>query len=310
MEGRPIAHLGVLATAAGHLWALDCSNRFDGRTWAIEDCRHRSRCLEADLGRAGESVLRVPLMLRGPARRAGRDRGKSDAIDALAAARAALRADRLPLALLAGGTREVRLLLDHGADLVNQNRPGWHLHELGVGAEIAQGTLNRFCVLHRRELVAPIEADARRINELEHTITERVRPLVGHLLALPGCGALSAAKILGEPADVTRFRSKATFARHNGTAPDPGLVGQPRPPPAESRWQPFDQPRLAPHRGDPAACWARTCRPRAPMELATPKPKPSAPCVGSSSMLEHRLVGRRLASLPRLDKGAFDGTRR
>jgi transposase len=41
------------------------------------------------------------------------------------------------------------------------------------------------------------------------------------LIAIPGCGPLSAAKILGETAGVERFKSKDAFARHNGTAPLP-----------------------------------------------------------------------------------------
>ena len=39
--------------------------------------------------------------------------------------------------------------------------------------------------------------------------------------AIPGCGTLTAAKILGETAGVDRFRSKDAYARHNGTAPLP-----------------------------------------------------------------------------------------
>ncbi len=41
------------------------------------------------------------------------------------------------------------------------------------------------------------------------------------LIAIPGCGAITAAKILGETAGVDRFRSEDAFARHNGTAPMP-----------------------------------------------------------------------------------------
>ena len=41
------------------------------------------------------------------------------------------------------------------------------------------------------------------------------------LLAIPGCGALTAAKILGETAGVDRFKSKDAYARHNGTAATP-----------------------------------------------------------------------------------------
>ena len=41
------------------------------------------------------------------------------------------------------------------------------------------------------------------------------------LIAIPGCGAITAAKIVGETAGVDRFRSKDAFARHTGTAPMP-----------------------------------------------------------------------------------------
>ena len=41
------------------------------------------------------------------------------------------------------------------------------------------------------------------------------------LLAIVGCGPLTAAKIVGETAQVGRFRSKDAFARFNGTAPLP-----------------------------------------------------------------------------------------
>ena len=45
------------------------------------------------------------------------------------------------------------------------------------------------------------------------------------LLELVGCGGLTAAKIVAETAGVERFRSRAAFARHNGTAPIPVWSG-------------------------------------------------------------------------------------
>jgi hypothetical protein len=54
------------------------------------------------------------------ARRAGRQRGKSDPIDALATARAALREPGLPVAQLDGETRTLRLLVDHSEDIVGE----------------------------------------------------------------------------------------------------------------------------------------------------------------------------------------------
>ncbi|WP_254923082.1 transposase [Rhodococcus sp. OK302] len=53
------------------------------------------------------------------------------------------------------------------------------------------------------------------IDELAAEITSRATVLAPSLLAIPGCGALTAAKILGETAQVSRFHSKDAFARHN-----------------------------------------------------------------------------------------------
>jgi transposase len=77
----------------------------------------------------------VPTKLMAHARDAARSYGKSDPIDALAVARAALREPQLPAARLAGPARQVRLLVDHRDNLVAErtraiNRLRWHLHEL------------------------------------------------------------------------------------------------------------------------------------------------------------------------------------
>ena len=61
------------------------------RLWALEDCRRLTRWLERQLLAAGEDLVRVPPKLMAPERRHGRARGKSDPIDALAVARAAIR---------------------------------------------------------------------------------------------------------------------------------------------------------------------------------------------------------------------------
>jgi len=45
------------------------------------------------------------------------------------------------------------------------------------------------------------------------------------LLALPGCGELTAAKLIGEAAGVGRFKSEGAFARHAGVAPIPVWSG-------------------------------------------------------------------------------------
>jgi transposase len=60
---------------------------------------------------------------------------------------------------------------------------------------------------------------------LAREITQRVAVLAPALLALVGVGALTAAKIVAEVADVRRFKHKDAFARHNGTAPLPVWSG-------------------------------------------------------------------------------------
>jgi transposase len=240
----------VRATDAGHQqlvrWARQRWSQ--GRTWAVEDCRHVSTRLERALLAAGERVVRVPPKLMAGARAGGRSRGTSDPIDALAIARAALREPGLPVAEHDEPSRELKLLVDHREDLVaertrNQNRLRWHLHELDPELDVPARGLDRLVVLDRLldwlpgqpagmvarlagELLVDIRAATLRINALEREITERVQQLAPALLALLGVGGLTAAKIVGETAKVTRFRSDACFAMHAGVAPIPASSGR------------------------------------------------------------------------------------
>src|SRR5712692_7364938 len=117
-NGRRLAEKTLATTPAGHLELVRWSRRWRERRWALEDCRHLTRRLEADLVRAGELVVRVPPKLMAGSRRSAREPGKSDPIDALSVARAALREPDLPIAHLDGVEREVRLLVDHREDLI------------------------------------------------------------------------------------------------------------------------------------------------------------------------------------------------
>jgi transposase len=65
----------------------------------------------------------------------------------------------------------------------------------------------------------------RQITALEHELRDLVRRLAPALLAVPGCGVLSAALIIGETAGIHRFRDKDAFARFTGTAPVPVWSG-------------------------------------------------------------------------------------
>ena len=243
--------LGVRVTkstsTAAHLELVRWAGRFGPeRRWAVEDCRHLSRRLEGDLLAAGEQIVRVPPKLMAGARRSARTYGKSDPIDALAVARAALREPGLPVARLEGPERELRLLVDHREDLVAErtraiNRLRWHLHELdpawdprprslagaralGVVAARLAG-MDGLVAKIAADLTARIAALTSDVKVLEREITARVRQLAPALLALPGVAELTAAKIVAETAGADRFRSKDAFARHNGTAPLPVWSG-------------------------------------------------------------------------------------
>jgi transposase len=210
--------------------------------WALEDCRHVTRGLERTLLEAGERLVRVPPRLTAPQRRRGRSRGKSDAIDALAVARAALQEPELDRPRAGEQTlRELKLLVDHRDDLVSerrrcQQRLRWHLHELDPTLTVPLGALDRGVWLERlgrqlarreqatqvriaRELLGRCRSLTRSIGELERELQARTSRLAPRLLELAGCGAVSAAKLLCEIGPIERFRSDAQLARHAGVAP-------------------------------------------------------------------------------------------
>ena len=246
--GRQLGQFTVSADGKGHDKALRWARQqFPGeRRWGIEDCRHLSARLERDLLSGGEQVVRVPPKLMAQSRASARTRGKSDPIDALAVARAVLREPDLPVAAHDETSRELKLLVDRREDLVGErtrmvNRFRWHLHELDPQLDRSVRSLERAktrLVLAEQlshfdglvaELTRDILADIDRItgviNALETRISHRVEEQAAGLIGIPGCAALTAAKIVGETAGIGRFRSEACYARHAGVAPIPVWSG-------------------------------------------------------------------------------------
>jgi transposase len=241
--GELRSEVTVKARPQGHAKLIQWARALDSeRVFALEDCRHVSGALERFLIARGERVVRVPPKLMGEARRSARSFGKSDAIDALAVARAALREPDLPEAHLDGPEREIQLLTDHREDLVGertriQNRLRWHLHDLDPAldeqakrlershrrldaiarrlARLGQTVQVRVC----RDLVRRLKALSRDIKALEAELDELVGRHAGALLELPGCGTLTTAKLIAEVAGVERFSSDAKLAKLAGVAP-------------------------------------------------------------------------------------------
>ncbi|AEI12055.1 IS110 family RNA-guided transposase [Cellulomonas gilvus] len=244
--GKRLAVLTVEARAVGHRQILTWLEQFDGVAVAVEDCRHLTRRLEADLLNAGHQVVRVHTRLMAGMRRSGREPGKSDPIDAEAVARVALREDGLPTAELPGASREIKLLTDHRRTLVArrtamQSKVRWFLHEIDPDLHIPARALRRYQLLDdlqeriacrdgvvaeiARDLLDDIRSLTRRINDIERRLATLVRAGHPSLLEVPGLGVLGAAMIVGETAGARRFRSRHAFARFNGTAPIPVWSG-------------------------------------------------------------------------------------
>lgn len=140
-NGRRLASRTIGTATANHLallvWAKASVNSSSGPSRTVGICRGgwSVTCWRPE-------IVRVPPKLMAGARTAARTFGKSDSIDALAVARAALREPDLPTARLDGPDRNVRLLVDYGESLAAErtrviNRLRWHLHEFDPSWEPA-----------------------------------------------------------------------------------------------------------------------------------------------------------------------------
>jgi transposase len=242
----PVGRAGFSALLS---WARDLGGE---RVWALEDCRHVSGALERFLIERGERVLRIPTNLMAETRKSSRQRGKSDGIDAVNVARAALREGlaTFPAAHLDGPELDLRLLVDHRERLVRHrvelnNTMQWHLHDLWPELQLPGGALfskkwssritRRLARAEQTMRVRIARDELRRLRELtntikslEHEITQLVGQIAPQLLAQPGFGPLIAAKLVGEIAGAQRFATAAKLARAAGVAPIPASSGNTR----------------------------------------------------------------------------------
>ena len=203
---------------------------------------------------AGERVVQGALRTGWArlARVGSASRGKSDQIDSLAIARAVVNdgIEKFPAAFLDERAMEIRLLSDHRHDLVVErtrtiNRLRWHLVVLSpeLEASLKKRSLDQTRVLDRvdrrlrrmpsgarvrvaREQVSQIRGPTRQVNALESELATLVQAHRPQLLAETGCGALTAAILIGRTAGAQRFRTDASFALQSGTAPIPCSSGQ------------------------------------------------------------------------------------
>jgi transposase len=247
--GAALFEAEVDAGGHGYARALRLAKRHapGRRAWAIEGTGSYGAGLARFLTAAGERVLEV-----GRAKRERRSQAKTDALDALLAARSVLGVSK-PATPRAGGRREaLRALMVAREGALTAKKAGLcqlrallvtcpeplrrelrsltrarllrrlagvrpHRHE---DAEVG-GTLTALRALARR--VQALTAEER---ELKREIEALVAELAPPLLAEQGVGPVSAAQALISWSHPGRVRNEAAFARLGAAAPIPASSGQ------------------------------------------------------------------------------------
>jgi transposase len=196
----------------------------------------------------GIQVVEVPPSLTSRERSAKPGQGKTDPIDAVAIARITAREPGLPPVRLAvGQSADLRALADYRTQLVAErtalaSRTHAELHGLrpGYQATVPRLTGPTFITaakdllagddsvragLTRRRLVRLAELTVE-IKEVTALIADAIEGVGTGLTGIYGVGPTGAATILGEVADIRRYRSRHAFAAANGTAPLPANSGR------------------------------------------------------------------------------------
>jgi transposase len=249
VDGAVVFETRIAADCQGYAQALELAEQHASgrRAFAIEGAGSFGAGLTRYLSDRGEWVLEV-----GRLRRERRSGGKTDALDAIRAARAVL-AQRWPASPRASGDREaLRALMAARDGAVNAKRAGLcQLRDLLVTTPEPLRTelrpLTRTRLLQRlaatrpdrqpdpelRGVVLALRSIARRLLQLTseeqklareiETLTRRLAP---QLLDQPGVGPLLAAQLLLSWSHRGRIRSEAAFARLAGCAPIPASSGQ------------------------------------------------------------------------------------
>lgn len=249
-QGVKLATLQAHADTHGYeqLLTFASTHAAGPRLWAIEGTGSYGRGLTHHLLARHEQVAEVDRPRR-PARHNG---AKSDALDAVRAARELLTRERLTEPRQAAEREALRVLLRTREGATQSYRNALcQLKALIVTApdslraalrSLSTLTLLRHCARLRTATTASIEyratalalqSIARRAlslhqeaRTLEAHLRELTQPQAPELLAQPGIGALTAAQILCAWSHPHRLHSEAAFACLAGTAPLPASSGQ------------------------------------------------------------------------------------
>jgi len=248
-SGAIVLEASVAANSSGYSRAFELAELHapGRRAFAIEGTGSFGAGLTRFLATRDERVLEV-----GRLRRERRSSGKTDALDAVRAARSVLAQTKLAEPR-AGGEREaLRALMAAREGAVNARRAGLcQLRDLLITTPEPLRSelrpLTRAQLLRRLAAVRPtrhrdvelrgalqaLRTVARRVlhltaeeRELAREIEELTRTLAPQLLEQPGVGPLAAAQLVISWSHRGRIRSEAAFARLAGCAPIPASSGQ------------------------------------------------------------------------------------
>jgi transposase len=227
---------------AGYQLMLAAGRAFTDRVWAVEGCygigRHIAQRLVAD----GEPVLDIPPKLSARVRVFDTGQGrKTDPVDAHSVAVAGLRSRSLRPVTPDDVTVVVRLLVDRRDELGRArtdiiSRIHHLLLELiPAGAKkfltrgqasyllrtapLPDGIVARTRHDLARELIEELTTIDAKIRAADKQLRQLVTEHGSTLTSLHGIGPSGAARLIGDIADIRRFRTPAHFASWNGTAP-------------------------------------------------------------------------------------------
>jgi transposase len=247
--GVVVFETSVAADSGGYVEALRVAEQHapGRRAFAVEGTGSYGAGLTRYLASCGERVFEV-----GRLRRERRSGGKSDALDAVRAARSVLTQKRPALPRSNGERKALRALMAAREGAVNAKRAGLcQLRDLLITtpeplrselrpltrarllSRLAstrperrrdpelRGTLLALRAIARR--VLQLTAEERELAREIKTVTQKLAP---QLLDQPGVGPLLAAQIMLSWSHKGRITSEAAFARLAGVAPIPASSGQ------------------------------------------------------------------------------------
>jgi transposase len=249
VSGAVVFEANIAANSSGYAQALKLVDQHAAgrRAFAVEGTGSFGAGLTRFLTVRGERVLEV-----GRLRRERRSGGKTDALDAIRAARGVPAHSRLATPRASGEREGLRALMAAREGAVNAKRAGLcQLRDLLVTTPEPLRSelrpLTRARLLQRLAATRPerrtdpelrgallaLRAVARRVlqltaeeRELAREIETITRKLAPQLLQQPGVGPLAAAQLVLSWSHRGRISSEAAFARLAGCAPIPASSGQ------------------------------------------------------------------------------------